>query len=160
MSFWDLEEEVTGSFEMGGGAIEPIPDNTDVLAAPDEVKWDNYEGDEYISIRWNILKPAGYAKRKIFQKVRVFDTDSKKAEKAKRMLAAVDANAGGVLRASGEQPTDELLTKALTNKQMIIKLMVWEMNGKSGNWVAAVSPKAEVAEPKGTSPGYDEDVGF
>lgn len=162
MSFWDIEEEVTGSFEMGGGAIEPIPDNTDVLAAPDEVKWDSYEGDQYISIRWTILKPSEYANRKIFQKVRVFDTDSKKADKAKRMLAAIDANAGGMLRASGVQPTDELLTKALTNKQMIIKLMVWEMNDKSGNWVAAVSPKtgADVPMPQKKKDDDFEDVPF
>ena len=63
MSFWELEDEneEAGSFDMGGGSFEPIPDNTDVLAAPDEAKWDSYEGDSYISLRWNILKPADYA---------------------------------------------------------------------------------------------------
>lgn len=159
MSFWDIEEEVTGSFEMGGGAMDPIPDNTDVLAAPDEVKWDSYEGDQYISIRWTILKPSEYQNRKIFQKIKVFEQDKAKADKAKRMLAAIDANAGGMLRAAGVQPTDDLLVKALTNKQMIIKLMVWEINDKKGNWVCAVSPKngADVPMPATKQPAKKED---
>jgi hypothetical protein len=163
MSFWELDdnEEVTGEFNAGGGNFEPIPDNTDVLAAPDEVKWDSYEGDQYISIRWTILKPEDYANRKIFQKVRVMDADKAKADKAKRMLAAIDANAGGQLRASGVAPDDEMLVKALLNKQMIIKLMTWEIKGNSGNWVSAVSPKSKgLEEPQAPAVDPNEDIGF
>lgn len=161
MSFWELEEELEegGSFDMGGGSFEPIPDNTDVLAAPVEAKWDSYEGDSYINIAWTILKPEDYANRRVFQKVKVNEPDSKKAEKAKRMLAAIDANAGGNLRASGKAPDDESLTKCLVNKQMIIKLMVWEINGKSGNWVCAVSPKGQT-ETESKIKQDDEDIGF
>ena len=131
MSFFTTSDnkaiEKSGSMEMGGGDIEPIPAKSQVLAAPDEAKWDEYEGDEYVSLRWSILQPKEYAGRKIFQKIRVCDSDSKKSDKAKRMLAAIDTNAGGKLLASGERPTDESLTRCLVNKPMVLLLQVWEM---------------------------------
>src|SRR6056297_209784 len=151
MSFWNLSDganvDTTGEFETGGGNIEPIPANTDVLAVCDEAKWDKMGDDEFISLRWTVLKPADYKNRKVFQKVRVMDGDANKADKAKRMLAAIDANAGGKLVASGESPTDENLTKCLTNKPMVLRLQVWELETeqgekKTGNWVSRVAPKS------------------
>ena len=150
MSFWNLSDnsavDTNGEFETGGGNIEPIPANTDVLAVCDEAKWDDFNGDRYISLRWTVMKPADYKNRKVFQKVRVLDDNASKADKAKRMLAAIDANAGGKLVASGEEPTDENLTKCLTNKPMVLRLQVWEIETeqgekKTGNWVSAVSPR-------------------
>jgi hypothetical protein len=164
MSFWNLSDNTSASetgksFEMGGGDMEPIPANTSVLAAPDEAKLDNYEGDEYISLRWTILAPKEYANRKVFQKIRVFDPDTKKSDKAKRMLAAIDSNAGGQLIASGQEPTDALLTKCLVNKPMHLKLQVWEMNDKKGNWVAAVSPRAATNETTSPAAKAAADIG-
>jgi hypothetical protein len=157
MSFFTTSDnkqiEKSGNMEMGGGDIEPIPGKTQVLAAPDEAKWDDYEGDEYISLRWNILQPKEYANRKIFHKLKVCDTDGKKSDKAKRMLAAIDTNAGGKLLSSGERPTDESLTRCLVNKPMVLMLQVWEIDKerdgtpipaadrKRGNWISAVSPR-------------------
>ena len=139
MSFFNIKEKVTGSFESGGG--NPIPDGTQVLASCDEAKIDNSQGDDYISLRWSVLAPAEYKNRKLFQKVKVFSDDQKIAEKAKRMLAAIDANAGGLLMASNDEPTGESLTKALVNKPMILRLAVWDIEGKKGNLVYAVSPR-------------------
>lgn len=168
MSFWKLsdgEEANTGTsgeFDLGGGRMEVIPDNTSVLAAIDEAKWDrNMDQDRFISLRWTILAPEEFKNRKIFQKLWVLDakpnTKPEKVEqtrdKAKRMLAAIDTNAGGKLLAKGEMPTDESLTSCLTNKPMVIKIMVWEMpdrtNGGTaqGNWVGAVSPKSSPVTP-------------
>lgn len=157
MSFFTTSDnkaiEKASTMEMGGGDIEPIPAKTQVLAAPDEAKWDEYQGDEYISVRWNILQPKEYAGRKVFQKLRVCDNESKKADKAKRMLAAIDTNAGGKLMAKGERPTDESLTRCLVNKPMVLMLQVWEIEKDDGtkargNWIGAVSPRkgAAVAE--------------
>lgn len=172
MSFWNIDKPTDGNFETGGGDMTPIPKNTSVLAAPDEAKWDEYEGDRFISIRWAIMAPAEYKNRKIFQKIRVEDSDPKKQEKAKRMLAAIDANAGGKLMAAGEEPTDKSLTVALCNKPMVLKLQVWEMeiNGeeRSGNWISAVSPRqgspkkeeAPAPEPEPMPTDFDDDVGF
>lgn len=176
-NFWQTEEPIqtTGTFETGGGDIDPIPAKTQVLAAPQEAKWDEYQGDDYISITWSVLKPEAYKNRKIFQKLRVRDSDPKKRDKAIRMLAAIDANAKGGMFASGEEPTDAGMQRALINKPMVLMLQVWEMetdNGlKKGNWISAVSPKsagASTAKPAAatpppppvTPPVEDDDVPF
>lgn len=173
MSFFTLSDnttpENTGAFESGGGDFEPIPKGTEVLAAVDEAKWDNSErlGD-FISLRWSVLAPKEYLNRKVFQKVQVMNSDASKADKAKRMLMAIDANAGGKLMASGQAPTAQSLAIALVNKPMMLKLEIWEMkkdNGEemSGNWVSAVSPRNSSKTPAATPtrPEFtDEDVGF
>lgn len=150
--FWNLSDgsevknDEAGEFDSGGGDFEPIPAKTSVLAAADEVKWDDYQDEEYISIRWSVLQPAEYKNRKIFQKVKVNEPDSKKADKAKRMLLAIDSNAGGNLVKLGKQPDDQDLQKHLCNKPMILMLQVWKLESESGetisgNWVSAVSPR-------------------
>ena len=66
------------------------------------------------------------------------------------MLAAIDANAGGKLAASGAEPTDLSLQTSLTAKPMVLKLGVWDIDGKTGNWVQEVSkhqPKPGTAAP-------------
>lgn len=160
MSFWNLSDnstiETTGNFEMGGGQMEPIPNGTECLAVIDEAKIDSYDGQEYISLRWNILKGEEYKNRKIFHKVKVFDLDPKVSDKAKRMLANIDANAGGKLMASGQAPTPENLMNCLGMKPMIIKLAVWEMDRdgekKTGNWVQSVASKDSVPQPVQQAP--------
>lgn len=156
MSFFN-NIETDGSFEAAP-AIEVIPHDTTCVAMLDDAGWTEYQGEEYINLRWTVLEPAVYKGRKIFQKVKVYDTDAKKAEKAKRMLAAIDANCGGKLMAAGEEPTDTALAKALLNKPMLIKVMVWEMDDRKGNWIAAVAPKAKREQPKAEQP--DADVYF
>ena len=157
MSFFDLSDNsavsTDGKFAVETGSVI-IPNDTTCLAMIDEAGWAEYEGDEYINLRWIIAEPKQYANRKVFQKVRVHDADTKKADKAKKMLAAIDANAGGKLVASGEEPTDMALTKALIDKPMLIKVMEWELNDRKGNWVSAVAPRpgkapapAPAAEP-------------
>jgi hypothetical protein len=82
--------------------------------------------------------------------VRVFDPDTKKSDKAKKMLAAIDANCGGKLAQSDESPNDTAMAKALLNKPMLIKVMVWDLEGRTGNWVASVAPR------KGATPAKEE----
>lgn len=160
--FWNLSdgEDVTqnasGSFDAGGGNMMPIPNDTSVLAAIDEAKWDkDGVGNRFISLRWAVLQPEEFENRKVFQKLWVLDDEPKakdpvkKRDKAKKMLGAIDMNAGGKLLAKPVMPTDESMTLHLTNKPMIIKVMVWNMRDSqtgdmnSGNWVGAVSSKAE-----------------
>lgn len=175
-NFWDLNEGGSatgnGEFEMGGGDMTPIPSNTGCIAAIEEAKWDEYDGDRFISLKWRVMKPDEYAKRVIFQKVKVFGTGKDKdpratADKAKRMLAAIDANAGGKLMKVQGEPADMDLMSALVGKTMAIKLQVWEMeiNGeeKSGNWVSAVAPAKGAAaklkpEPKPEPEPIDDDI--
>lgn len=159
--FWGLStgEDTTtktdGSFDAGGGNLQPIPNDTSVLAAIDEAKWDkDNSGNRFISLRWAVLQPEELSNRRVYQKLWVLDAEPKakdpikKRDKAKLMLGAIDMNAGGKLLAKPVMPTDESLTLHLTNKPMIIKVMVWSMRDaqtgdmNSGNWVGAVSSKA------------------
>ena len=119
-------------YEIPGGNLEPIPDGSNVMALIDEAKWDKTQDgmNSFISLRWSVLQPDQYKNRKVFQKLWVSDHDpnakspdaaAKKQEKALRMLAAIDANAGGALVASGVTPTDDALQMHLMNKPMVIK---------------------------------------
>lgn len=166
MSFWNLSDDsvatdVGKEFDGGGGSIEPMPEGTTVLAQPDEAKWsEDLEKNEYLSIRWLVLKPGPYANRRVFQKIWCSDPDpkakdpDKKRDKALRMLAAIDANAGGKLGRKAGKPTDDDLAVALIGKPMTLRLGLWEFEGAngpmSGNWVQAVGgrdkPVSEVAE--------------
>lgn len=159
MSFWATSDgssaqKTEGKFEMGGGDIAPIPDGTSVLAIAEEAKNDEHNNVQFIKVKWRVSKPAEYANRVIFQKVQVYEKDAAKADKAKRMLAAIASNAGGGLFSSMEQrqetmPSDMSLAQ-LCNRPMVLKLGVWELDdkSKSGNWVQAVSPaKAGTAAP-------------
>jgi hypothetical protein len=174
MGFWNLSGGETAAttgtdYEIPGGNLTPIPDGSDVLAMIDEAKWANvkdigdpaegpFTGPSYVSLRWTVVSPDEYKNRKIFHKLWVTDFDPQakdeakaitKRDKARRMLAAIDANAGGKLTAKDEQPTNDSLTLHLCNKPMIIKCMVWAIADRSGgaditgNWISAVAPAAK-----------------
>ncbi len=180
MSFWNLNDtseklDTSGQFESSGGDMEPIPAKTQVKAVIDEIKLDSYDGEEYISARWSILAPEDYKNRKIFQKIRVFDGDPKKQDKAKRMLAAIASNAGGGLLKESNPTSDSALQKHMLMKPMVLMLQVWAIEDKQtgdtkkGNWVSAVSPlKKGAAQQKAPDPtpeptvsdDFDDDIGF
>ena len=145
----------TGVADMSE-SMEPIPAKTRLLATIDEAKWDQYEGQHYISLRWAVIDPSQYKNRKIFHKLKVEDVDSGKRDKALRMLAAIDANAGGKLQAAGIKPTSELMMMHLSSRPMFIEVEVWEMNGKSGNWVSKVAPRAAVAPQAPAADNFDD----
>lgn len=161
MSFWNLSDNTsatqnaTGAFEAGGGDLPPIPANTQLNAMIEEASWDEYEGNRHIKLKWRVLG-GEYAKRVIFHKIHVFGNPTAKdvkanADKAKRMLAAIDANAGGQLMQIQAEPSDMDLARCLANKMMTIMVQVWAMesNGekKTGNWVSAVSPRGQGEAP-------------
>lgn len=139
MSFFSTSDNQpivsTGEFESQTN-LEPIPAGTTVTCSIEEAVWDEYQGEWTIKLTWVVLD-GEYKNRKIFHKLRVEDADAAKADKAKKMLAAIDTNCGGTLQRAGGKPNDNDLA-ALTNRPMNIRLMVWDIDGKSGNWVSAV----------------------
>lgn len=171
MSFWDLSDNSSAAntgtdYEVPGGSLDPIPAGSSVLAVIDEAKWDKRTtGEEYISLRWSVVSPDEYKNRKVFHKLWVTDLDPNakdeakgiaKRDKARRMLAAIDANAGGKLTAQDGKPSDDSMALHLCNKPMIITLMEWSMRGNdgsdmSGNWVSAVAPKSKGIDVKAPS---------
>jgi len=176
MGFWDTsdgENAVSDKTEYEvGGNVDPIPDDSTVLAFISEAKWRDLEdtGERYLELKWTIEQPEEYARRNVFHKLWVLDLDPKakdetkalaKRDKARRMLAAIDANCGGKLGRKDGIPTEDDMVIAFSGKTMTIKVKVWEMNGGSGNWVAAVGPKSKPlivgkgAPPKATGTAKD-----
>jgi hypothetical protein len=159
MGFWNTSSgenaaQTGGEYEVASN-MEPIPEGSFVLAMVDEAKWDKtINGDEYVSLRWTVLAPDQFKNRKVFHKLWVTDQDPNakdqakaidKTDKARKMLAAIDANAGGKLTAKDTRPDDDNLAMALLDRPMVITLGVWESNrgGNGGNWVMAVAPKTK-----------------
>ena len=172
MSFWNLNDGSSATVTNGAyesvSDIEPIPDKTGCIGAIEESKWDEYDGERYISLKWRVAKPQEYGNRVVYQKIKLFDANSDKADKAKRMLAAIDANAGGKLAKAGVEPDDNALMSALMGKMMAIKVMVWEIDGKKGNWISAVAPskgapvevKPEPTPKPAAAADFDDDIPF
>ena len=165
--------------------IQPITDKTVVRAAITQIKWDMFtkdspdgktkNGERYINARWDVID-GEYAKRVIFQKIKVGSEGEKTRDNALDMLAAIDMNAsGGKMMTLGREPSDMELMSILSSKPMHIRLRVWSSQDKtqSGNWIDAVSsakagkkPAANVttapivAEPAQTVPEEDEELDF
>jgi hypothetical protein len=173
-NFWALDDgEVVGAndtieVEGGNGGIMPMPDGTEVRVGIQDAKWENAESEgDYINIKYQVLAPACYKGRIIFQKLHIkpnrqaknnvgLSDEKFKAKRAKalRMFAVIDTNAGGKLLASPEAPTDDKLQINLVAKTMMLKLGVYVFDMKDGvkiphpadynrgNWVRKVAPKA------------------
>lgn len=164
MSFWDLSdggaanEDVQKEYEVPGGNMDPIPNDSDVLAYIKGAKWaSKRDADErYIEIQWQVEKPAEFLNRVVFQKLWVDDLDpgakseekaKEKRDKARKMLATIDANAKGRLMQSTDAPTDDSLALALVDARMVIKCMEWSIEDRAtgemirGNWISAVKLK-------------------
>ena len=150
MSFFETTDtKGTGSFELGGGEIALIPNDTKVLAVCEDAKNDMYNLEETIKLKWRVSQPAEYANRVLFQKLKVYDPA--KGAQHKRMLAAIATNAGGKLFAAmekaGESTPSDASLATITNQPMVLQLGTWELDDKSkkGNWVKAVSPRKPLA---------------
>jgi hypothetical protein len=154
----------------GGGNFDVIPDGSKVLAMVEDAEWkDDGQGHEFLNLKWSVVKPEAVQNRKVFQKLWIKETDprerdadkaAKKRDRARRLFAAIDANAGGKLAKKGGIPGSEDVLLALANKLMVIRLGVWSMDDNrnpgqkmEGNWVQAVAPKtAEVGLTEAKAP--------
>ena len=161
MSFWDLSdggtanEDVQKEYEAPGVNMEPIPNNSDVLATIKAVKWATKPetSERFIEIQWTVQKPEEFFGKTLSHKLWVDDLDpsvkdEKKAktkrDKSRHALATIDANAKGRLLASNEAPTDDSLALALVDASMVIKVMEWVTDDQSarGNWINySIKPK-------------------
>lgn len=179
----DLTQQ-KGDYEAPIFSGEPIPADTTALAMIEKCGWVEYEGDNYFNIQWSVLQPEEFKNRKVFQKLWLTDTDprakdaDKKRDGAKRMLKAIDDMSGNPLVKSKrdlDSMDDAFMQKSLVNKIMIVKIMVWENNDKSGNYIAAIKKKdsekpsigktapRHTPPPKGTTAKQmvgDDDVPF
>ena len=160
--FWNLSsggdatEDASTSYEVASGNFEAFPEGTKLLAMVTDAEWrtNDQTGLENLSLTWTVVKPEDVANRKVFQSLWLTDLQpeakdpEKKRDKARRMFAAIDANAGGKLAKKGGIPDADTIMVALANKLMVLRLGLWEMEDRqnpgqvmSGNWIQAVGPK-------------------
>ena len=145
-------------YEVPGGNMEPLPEGSKVLAMVEDAEWkEDADHNEYLNLKWSVVRPDEAKNRKIFQKLWIKDFDpreqdeakaEKKRDRARRLFAAIDANAGGKLAKKGGIPDADTIMVALANKLMVLRLGLWEMEDRqnpgqtmAGNWVQAVGPK-------------------
>ena len=141
-----------------GGDFKLFPDGTSLKAAIDEAKWSKDEkGRERLNLRWAVLEPDEYAKRKVFQTLWIKDLDPNelargedkaiaKRDRQRMMFAAIDANAGGKiveLITNGVEIKDEHLMTHLTNMAMVIRIDLFTPKGGADrNYVSKISQKS------------------
>ena len=178
MSFWNLNngETITKETKMESADFVPIPDKTIVTAILTEIKNDYFDGesgiDEYINARWDITAPAEYKGRVVFQKMRPMSDKASQSDRAKLMLFAMHNEAG--VQLPNRMPDDNDLAKLFMIK-FNLRLRVWDMNGKQGNWVeelietkknsgtaTQVAPQQAQAQAQGAASHdqIDEDIPF
>ena len=170
--FWKLSTgesvattETTYEAPSGGGDYV-FAEGTKVKALIEEVRWNSYQGgEEYINLRVSVIAPetdlqgVKISNRKLFFKLWVNgdvansktpEKIAKKSDNAKRLLGAINANAGNKL--PNGKPTDEQFAAALSMKTMVFRLGVYDMTesgGKIGNWLSAVAPSTAPVEVSG-----------
>lgn len=170
MSFFSQEAlQTTGSFDSN--SFEVIPDNTKALAVITNAEW--REANEYnakhISLTWDIVE-GEFKGRKVFQKIKLFESDKDKVIKAQKMLIAIDANCKGAIAQAGVEPTVQGLA-SLLHSPMYIMIKEYEMNGNKGNWVCAVSERKRGEQQSQQQPNspvtdqeppvdFDDDIPF
>ena len=120
-------------------SFEPLPDNTILVACITSSKtvYDDKESEEIIELKWLVIE-GEHAKRKLYQKIRINNTDPDKAGRANKMMMAIDFNCGKHLSRLGRYPTNDEMGAALIDKPMKIVTGVWEQGDKKGNWIKAV----------------------
>lgn len=160
--FWGLStgetatEDVSTSYEVASGSFDAFPEGTKLLAMVTDAEWrvNDQSGLENLSLTWTVTKPEEVANRKVFQSLWLTDLQpeakdpEKKRDKARRMFATIDANAGGKLARKPGKPDAEAILVALANKPMVIRLGEYEGRTRDGgtvmrNYVQAVGPKTE-----------------
>jgi hypothetical protein len=166
-SFWDLSDgtaanESASASYSGNTGFEPIPNNTRVLAMPEDVEWKTYQGAEHVSIKWRVAKPSQYANRVLFQSLYVTDDKPqfpggkghdcvKVRDEARRTFATINLNTGSKLGAG--KPTDIEMQKAFVNKPMVLLVGLFnEKNNIRGVHAKDTEIAADVAKKAKPAP--------
>lgn len=143
--------------DLPSGNFDPIPNNTKVLAIVDSAGKGEKDGNYYAEATLTILKPEGYANRKLFPRFWIFDDNphaadpKKKRDNDMRRFVKLDAACGGKLAKAGHEPDGDDIAMALTGKQVIVNVMLMEPKeeGKEPfNWFSDYWPRGakEISE--------------
>lgn len=145
----DLRNTSASDDLPSNSGFAPLPNNTKVLAIVDSAGIGEKDGNRYAEATLTILKPEGYANRKLFPRFWIYDDNpsaadaKKKRDNDMRRFVKLDASCGGKLAKSGKIPTDDDIALAMTGKQIIVNVMLMEpKDGKEPfNWYSDYWPK-------------------
>lgn len=165
MSFWNTSDgeqvETKTEYEApGGGGGDIFPDGSSLLAVIDEMKWHSFDDnpERFVNYRLSVLQPEQYKGRKVFLKLhpngdiantKTQEKANKKADKSKRFMGVIAANAGWDISKLSAEPSDEDFAANVLNKPMTFRLGLWEMNDKKGNYLQAVADASKGAKVEG-----------
>lgn len=130
-----------------------VPGGTKAVSIIEEVRWDEYEGHRKVKVRWKLVA-GGFANRVIFQNIDLFavkygtqEPDEKKAFRAANVLKRLFMLTGAPI--PDAEPTDADFAQ-MVGKMAGISIELWEMDGKSGNWVSEIQPSKGFENVDGT----------
>ena len=130
-------KKVDGSEENSSVPVALIiPGGTKAVAMIEEVKWDEYQGDRKVKVRWK-LASGSFAKRVVFQSIKIFDKDENKSFRAANVLRRLFMLTGAPI--PDAEPTDADFAQ-MVGKMAGISIEIWEMDGKEGNWISEIQP--------------------
>lgn len=178
--WWNVDGEdlrkTDAEADLPTNSFEPLPDKTKVLAIVDSAGIGEKDGNRYAEATFTVLKPEGYANRKLFAKYWIFDDNphtpdpKKKRNNDMRRFVKLDAACGGKLARNGGKPDGDDIALAFTGKQVIVQVMLMTPKPKADgskdepfNWYADYWPKnsrelSEAVKPKPKSvPAMDDD---
>jgi hypothetical protein len=112
-----------------------IPDNTYAVCEIKSAKFVKPESwKEHFEITWRIIE-GPFQNRLVWQKLYAFDDNNDKAMRARNMLMLTYNVTKAQLPEA--MPTENDLLN-LVGKLAKIRIQIWDMNGKQGNWVSEV----------------------
>lgn len=174
--WWNVDGEdlrkTDAEADLPTNSFEPLPDKTKVLAIVDSAGIGEKDGNRYAEATFTVLKPEGYANRKLFAKYWIFDDNphtpdpKKKRNNDMRRFVKLDAACGGKLARNGGKPDADDIALAFTSKQVIVQVMLMtpkEEGKEPFNWYADYWPKgtkelSEAVKPKPKSSTAMEDI--
>ncbi|AUR91794.1 hypothetical protein NVP1164O_58 [Vibrio phage 1.164.O._10N.261.51.A7] len=130
-----------------------VPGGTKAVAMLESVKWDEYEGNRKVKAQWKIAAGT-FTGRVVFQNIELFakkfgtqEADEKKAFRAANVLKRLFMLTGAPI--PDVEPTDADFAQ-MVGKMAGISIELWEMNGKSGNWISEIQPSKGFENVDGT----------
>lgn len=138
MSFYTLSDgtKPSGSAEDANIMVaRTIPNDTKAVAKVTSAKLKDFDGSKFYEVEWE-LTSTNYKGVTVKQKIKCFDEDEKKVDRAKQMLVRL-FKVLNFKPIHSEAPTDQDLFE-LKGRSAGIKVQQWFYNGKEGNWVSSL----------------------
>ena len=154
-SFWGNS---TGEKAELQTKIPPIPDRTIVPVILEEAKNDVYNGESFIKLTVVVID-GEYRNRKLFPKLKIYDDNSEKAETHRNalmwLLKATDTPVP-----EGAPEDKDLMQMCMKNKPFKCRVKVWDMDGKTGNWVSSYYPISYEEPVSAPDVNLDDEIPF